>query len=136
MDAASGPGRFALAARFPIVQGFYSAPLSQLDALTPAFTDANGDRHYTKTQIGKDLLHLQKNSLTVYQTDYEDGVADYIQRSYIWQTTEFSLQDSPQGQALDFVVTHDGHRIIKNLVVTPTIVADPSRQCSHKISID
>jgi hypothetical protein len=121
MNSVTGPGRFAVAAEQPIVKGFYGATLSSFNSLVPNFVDANGDRHFSKTTIGNDLLKLDNEfRFKLQHVFFQDGYDDYAERAYTWQTMSFSIADSVQGQAVDFIVTHDGQKIIKNLAIIPS----------------
>lgn len=99
----SGGGRFARGAQFEIVQEFFDS----------SNILAAGD--YTVAQI-KSLLFLgsTSNQLIITQHSYRDGVDDYAERTAIYETTSFLIN-----QDAIFKVSSTGVRSIENFSVRP-----------------
>ncbi|BCM25593.1 hypothetical protein [Methyloradius palustris] len=103
----AGPGRFATIDKFEIVQNFFnpnSNPL--LGQVLPAGV-------YTKADLAA-FYGMDYYGLKITQSDYGQGDADFLARSYIWESTAFKLSDSTR-----FIVAENGTRSIINYGIEP-----------------
>ncbi|WP_411850172.1 putative Ig domain-containing protein [Stenotrophomonas sp. LGBM10] len=101
-----GAGRFATAPKFQLVNDFFAPPEgSATSGLAPG--------RYTKAQIAA-LLGLTSYGLTLRQSFYDDGKDNYVERSYIWATTDFKIAEDAV-----FVVGPNGERSIEGFAIEP-----------------
>jgi Ca2+-binding RTX toxin-like protein len=98
----NGPGRFASPALFDIVKLFFSPTTS---ALPPGRYEEIPFR----SVIGTDQVFI-----TQYQWTLDDGGSDYAERTFIWNSVAFEIDDSAV-----FVIEPDGSRYIENFAVRP-----------------
>lgn len=96
----SGAGRFAVGSSFAIVEQFFT------NAEIPA-------GNYTKAQLGA-YLGLSYYGLIIQQADLYDGAGDYAERTYIWNTGAFKINDNAR-----FIIDPNGDRWIENFSITP-----------------
>lgn len=96
-----GPGRFAVGPKFELISRFFD----------PFTTLAPGV--YSKSDLAGQF-GLTSIFITIQQSLVADGIDDYLDRSYIWNSTGFKIVDNA-----DFVVTQDGRRYIENYAVVP-----------------
>lgn len=104
----SGPGRFATMDKFNIVRAFFE---SGDPDIAPTIAIPPGT--YTKEELNSQFFGFEYYGLELSQSNYGTGDADHLERSYIWQTTAFKLDDRTR-----FVVEQDGTRYITNYAVT------------------
>jgi Ca2+-binding RTX toxin-like protein len=102
----NGPGRFANAARFPLIQQFFQ---------TYGLTEGT----YTKDQLEAELVRNGVPPLTEFwirlqQWAYKDSTDDYAERVWIWNTTAFQIHGDVR-----FVIDADGRRHIEHLAIIP-----------------
>lgn len=97
----SGPGRFANPVLFDVVNLFFTSPN----------TIASGT--YTEAQI-RQLLGTNQAYITQQQWAYSDTIDDFAERTYIWNTVGFEIDDQAQ-----FIVAADGTRSIQNFAIIP-----------------
>ncbi len=110
-----GAGRFAYAAGFSFVKEFFEP--SQL----PASAQLQPGR-YTRKQILELFGYinpatgasLKVASMNFNQANYVDDINDWVERTYIWGTTAFSVANDAV-----FVVRSDGTRMIENFAIQP-----------------
>lgn len=105
---AAGPGRFALGSESPLVQAFFSTA-SDLSWMTPGVEYSKTD---VLTQLG--LTLDADDRVNIKQVLLSDLAGDYWQRSYIWNSGLFELND-----AATFSVDASGNRSIKNYSIRP-----------------
>ncbi|NTJ36357.1 hypothetical protein G6K86_32685 [Agrobacterium rhizogenes] len=98
----NGPGRFANPALFEVVQLFFAAP---------GITLAPGT--YTESAV-RGLLGTNEAIIRQQQWAYSDGIDDFAERVYVWNSVAFEIDDRAQ-----FVVDADGTRHIDNFAVIP-----------------
>jgi len=94
----NGPGRFATLDKFNIVQAFFdpsSHPLTDNNIPQGIYTKAQLNAYYGFSEIW----------ISITQSDYGIGDADFLTRAYIWQSTAFKLSDDTL-----FEVRADGSR--------------------------
>ncbi|MHB8921581.1 MAG: hypothetical protein ACYC3N_11220, partial [Halothiobacillus sp.] len=114
----TGPGRFALGSMSSMVGEFFSSDISD-DFFVKG-------REYTKEEM-RDLITSAgfaskiKNDkgdysygINLAQVDLADGVDDYFQRAFVWNSGAFKLADSVR-----FIVSSDGTRYIKDYAIVP-----------------
>ena len=95
-----GAGRFAIGSSFAMVEQFFT------NAEIPAGS-------YTKMQLAA-YLGLNYYGLIIQQANLYDGIGDYAERTYVWNTGEFKINDD----AL-FVIDANGDKRIENFSITP-----------------
>ncbi|NTG51653.1 hypothetical protein G6M04_30080 [Agrobacterium rhizogenes] len=98
----NGPGRFASPALFEVVQLFFAAP---------GITLAPGT--YTESAI-RGLLGTNEAIIRQQQWAYSDGIDDFAERVYVWNSVAFEIDDRAQ-----FVVDADGTRHIDDFAIIP-----------------
>ncbi|WP_158682028.1 beta strand repeat-containing protein [Methylobacterium radiotolerans] len=84
------------------------------DNITP---DSDGARRLTKSNFVSGWQGLGGSGsfgLLVYQSNVQDDYDDYIERSYVWNSTSFKLNDS-----VTFVVNADGTKSIERYSILP-----------------
>lgn len=101
-DYMNGPGRFASPAFFEIIKLFFSPMAS---GLAPGV--------YTEQTL-RPLLGTNEAYIRQQQWAYKDGINDYAERVFIWNSVAFEIEDS----AL-FVVDPNGDRYIENFAIRP-----------------
>ena len=112
----AGPGRFVTPGAFTIVERFFdpwfyadSAALGQKEA------DADGRIRYTKEELYAAFAIPEGDSrrwVSLQQWAYDDGLDDWMERAYIWNTTAFKIIDEAR-----FVIEPNGNRY-ENLIVS------------------
>ena len=117
MDAvsfmSSGPGRFANASQFKLVQAFMGGG---------AFVfPANGARQvFTLDQAvarfggGNPEIKNKPQNLSILQSNYQDGSDDLLMRAYVYQTSGYTIEKNAQ-----FIIEADGTRRIENFAILP-----------------
>jgi Ca2+-binding RTX toxin-like protein len=100
-----GPGRFANPAFFDEVKLFFSGAIS----LPPG--------SYSEAEI-RPLLGTNQAIIAERSWAYDDGNGDYGERTYIWNSVAFEIDDSAR-----FVVAPNGDRYIENFAVIPYSVS-------------
>lgn len=100
----AGAGRFALATMSSLVRHFFS-PIKGDPFVGPG--------SYTKEELA-DLLGITKYGISFQQYDYDDGKADYTERTFVWNSSKFKLADD-----VVFVVDEFGNRTIENFAIVP-----------------
>ncbi len=98
----NGPGRFASPALFDIIKLFFSPTTS---ALPPGRYEEVPFR----SVIGTDQVFI-----TQYQWLLDDGGSDYAERTFIWNSVAFEIDDDAV-----FVIESDGSRYIENFAIRP-----------------
>lgn len=104
--ADDGPGRFALGSRFSVVLKFFLADAPLLEA-----------GRYSKFGM-YDYFGLDSYSSRVLSFQHaaiDDGNDDYAERTYIYNSQTFEVQDGAV-----FVVEEDGSRYIENFATVVT----------------
>ncbi len=114
----NGPGRFALGSLSSLVREFYSSDLN--DDLFEV------GREYTKDELVALIVasghasNIQNSAgklyygINIVQVDLADGVDDFMQRAYVWNSGSFKISDDAR-----FMITADGSRIIRNYSIVP-----------------
>jgi hypothetical protein len=103
MNPNTGAGRFAVGSQFELIRKFFNPDIS----ISPDT--------YNKKQINDQILKKDYYGWVMQQLNYEDDkVDDYLERVWIYNTTEFKISDSAE-----FVVKEDGTREIRNFAVEP-----------------
>ncbi len=103
----TGPGRFALASEFELVQEFFE------EGIFGGFSNDLMPGVYTKQQVAAEF-GLGFFGLTLQHVNLRDAIDDYVERTYIYNTQEFEVFDEAQ-----FIVTASGDRFIENFSVVP-----------------
>ena len=101
---ATGAGRFAVGSQFALVQRFF-APFLTSPTVPPG--------RYTKAQLGV-IAGLDTFSWKMQQYNWEDGIDDYFDRVWVYNTIEFSISEDAV-----FIVEADGSKRIENFTVFP-----------------
>lgn len=102
----SGPGRFALASRFAVVNAFFES------------SSFSGELNMSLTEVLSSLeLTTGATSLTFQQVLYDDGGADLVERAFIHASTEFELYDHAD---LRFIIDTHGNKSIEGLQIRPS----------------
>ncbi|MBY5635207.1 RTX toxin [Rhizobium leguminosarum] len=105
VDAASymqtGGGRFANASMFELIQIFF-----ENSTAVPSGT-------YTKEALAT-AYSLDSFGLDIRQFNYLDGVDDYAERTYVFNSGRFKISDNAQ-----FIIHPDGSREILNFSIVP-----------------
>jgi Ca2+-binding RTX toxin-like protein len=108
MDAvsfmATGAGRFANASTIPVVRAFMNGGV---------FT-ANGQRQMFGLASAVAIMGTESAKTAIAQSSYQDGTDDHAFRTYVYQSSGFTLA---QGAA--FVIEADGTRHIQDLAILP-----------------
>ena len=107
----TGPGRFANPTFFEIVERFFYPHLGSTSALLD-------EGSYKKIDLINMIDPNHNWGLNIYQTNYDDGKDDYVERAYIWNSTSFMISNDAV-----FHVDADGTRWIENFAVVPRILA-------------
>lgn len=97
----SGPGRFANPAFFDVIKLFFAGS----ETLPPGT--------YTEQQI-RDILGTGQALITQHQWAYSDGTDDYANRTYVWNSVSFEIDDSAR-----FVITESGEKYIEHFAIIP-----------------
>lgn len=105
----SGAGRFATGASFDLVSNFFST-----DSSTGQFNYTLPPGTYSKAQLAN-MWGVKYYGLILRQQNLDDGKSDYGERTYIWNSGEFKIDDGAQ-----FIVDANGSRKISNFAVIPT----------------
>lgn len=112
-DYIAGPGRFVTPGAFTLVERFFNPSLyADSFNLPQKAADPDGLIRYTK-----DDLHAAfdipsgdpRRWVSLQQWAYDDGLDDWKERAYIWNTTAFKMVDEVR-----FVVEPNGNRYIEN----------------------
>lgn len=101
---ATGAGRFAVGSQFALVQRFF-APFLTSPTVPPG--------RYTKAQLGV-ITGLDRFSWDMQQYNWEDGIDDYFDRVWVYNSMEFSISEDAV-----FIVEADGSKRIENFAVFP-----------------
>jgi Ca2+-binding RTX toxin-like protein len=102
----AGPGRFATASMFDVVEQFLNPSL-----FASSFSLAPGT--YDKNQLFSSF-GIDAGFVSIQQALYSDGRDDYVERAYIWNSTSFKIADGSQ-----FIVESNGNRYIENFAIVP-----------------
>jgi Ca2+-binding RTX toxin-like protein len=118
-DFMQGPGRFAKAAYFEIVQKFFWQSDSAIFNIFDGIAASNKTILSDETIIVKKTallaaFHISNGGLTINQAYFDDGQDDYAARVFIWSNTVFQLSDDTE-----FVLYPDGTRQILNMRIEP-----------------
>lgn len=119
MDPVTGPGRFANAAKFELVSNFFNDKAFLLQAAAAGSFDSyldssSGTFVLSKAQLAQ-VYSLPYYGLVVNQHTVSDSYADYSDRTFVWNTTEFQISDSAQ-----FVIDPTNEMVtIKDFSVEP-----------------
>jgi hypothetical protein len=101
----TGAGRFAVGSQFELVQRFFALPLH-----VPPGT-------YTKLQV-KDFFGLafveRSIAWDMQQFNYDDGVNDYLDRVWVYNSMAFQISDDAV-----FIVEDNYEKRIENFAVHP-----------------
>jgi len=100
-----GPGRFASAERFEVVNRFFDPFDIMSSFLKPG--------EYDKKALFE-KFHMDFGGMTLQQWAYDDGKDDLTERAYIWNTTAFKLGDD-----VKFIIAEDGTRTIEKFSIVP-----------------
>ena len=96
----TGPGRFARAAYFEVVQKFFSASDTQMEnivqqALVAGEATIRQDGSYQVNRgFMADALGVFSFRLAFNQSQFDDGKDDYAMRTFIWSSNQFRIADS------------------------------------------
>ncbi|WGT66629.1 putative Ig domain-containing protein [Variovorax paradoxus] len=101
---AGGPGRFANASSIQVVKAFMDGGLFQ----------ANGQRQTFTLASAVALAGAKSANVDIRQSSYEDGINDHAFRTYVYQSSGFTL-----AQGATFVIEADGTRHIEDLAILP-----------------
>ena len=112
-----GPGRFAKASSSPMVQQFFEKDVNG----NYVYNIAPRATAYTKSEIDG-LLPSGTFQFDFQQYSYNDGLDNYHERSYIWNSTGFSLANN----VTFYVNPVTGERSISNLQVQSVHTVSPS----------
>lgn len=107
--SSTGPGRFALGAKFTLVDSFFNT--SNANFLGIGTVDAFGNRHLTKADLGA-YFGISDFSYTMQHINYRDSYDDYVARSFLYNSMSFSIADDA-----DFVITARGYKEIHNFSI-------------------
>ncbi|MFK0207727.1 calcium-binding protein [Agrobacterium sp. NPDC090283] len=97
----TGGGRFANASMFELVSKFFNNSTAISSGI------------YTKQALAA-AFSLDSYGLDIRQFDYVDGVDDYVERTYVFNSGRFMIADTAE-----FIVHPDGSREILNFAVVP-----------------
>ncbi|MEA2997061.1 MAG: hypothetical protein QOG74_2610, partial [Alphaproteobacteria bacterium] len=110
----TGAGRFAIGSQFAVVQSFFSRSF-----LTGNYQYSLPPNTYTQRQWA-DQIGINTPAFTFLlifrERDISDGGADYAERTYIWNSVAFQIDDQAR-----FVIDTDGTRHIENFRILPFV---------------
>lgn len=101
---ATGAGRFAIGSQFTLLQRFF-APFLTSPQVPPG--------RYTKAELGV-IAGLDRFSWDMQQYNWEDGIDDYLDRVWVYNSMVFSISEDAV-----FIVEADGSQRIENFAVFP-----------------
>lgn len=108
-----GPGRFATADRFEVVNKFFN-PLTDIASFQLAPGIYTKESLWTAFGISTSAADFSRRVVSIDQAQYDDGKDDFLERAYIWNTTAFKISDDTT-----FVVEPGGNRYLKDFAVIP-----------------
>ncbi|MEZ5691989.1 MAG: hypothetical protein R3D71_10060 [Rickettsiales bacterium] len=110
----SGPGYFAKASNSALIQQFFN---------NTTLLSTSGVRQEFSLAMIKSILGLNdiQSNISIQQYAYDVGSADFLQRSYIYNTSGFTITDnhSPADRKIKFIIEADGTRHIQNMRILP-----------------
>ncbi len=128
----AGPGRFALPSLSPLVQAFFARDsqgnyLHQLAGRATPYTKSE-----LANQSGTGLLPIDTVQFEFQQYEYDDGADNIAERSYIWNSTGFSIPNVAQF----YVDPSTGERSIGNLKIQSLHTIDSNRYPEENFDYD
>ncbi|MFM6621168.1 MAG: hypothetical protein ACKPJO_21470 [Dolichospermum sp.] len=100
-DFMKSVGRFAVGAKFELIQKFFDPTLIEPGT-------------YNKQQLAAKFGITKFFGWEMGHTDYQDNFDDYVERVYIWNSQSFQISDDAV-----FIVESDGKRRIENFSIEP-----------------
>lgn len=97
----TGAGRFAVGSQFELVQKFFEQEV-------PVGS-------YTKQELAN-FFDMDYIAWNMQQYNYDDGIDDFLDRVWVYNTMEFQISDNPK---LRFIVKENGDKEITNFAVYP-----------------
>jgi len=109
-DYMAGPGRFAIPSQFELIRRFFE------NSLIPPKLDPNGNpTFYSKLELRDAIApDLRFFGWTMKQFDYADGINDFLDRVWIYNSSGYKISDDAK-----FFVDLDGNRWIEDLAILP-----------------
>lgn len=102
----SGPGRFAIGAQFELVRKFFE------DGANVLAPNDESNPFYTKSEVATEL-GLDRYDFVLDNSDFRDGVNDYGERTFVFGTQSYQINDAK------FIVSSDGTVRIEDFGVLP-----------------
>jgi hypothetical protein len=110
----SGPGYYAKASGSALVQQFFNN--------TTLFKATGVRQEFTLTTV-KNMLGLSdlQSNISLQQYAYDPASADFLQRSYIYNTSGFTISEKylPSTKLLKFIIEANGTKHIQNMQILP-----------------
>ena len=108
----TGPGRFAIGSQFALVRDFFEPDFFGMPA--PVIPPGTYTQRSLAAQLGVDVEGNFSYLLIFHERDFADATPDYAERTYIWNSVAFQIDDSAR-----FIVDADGTKHIENFVILP-----------------